>query len=265
MGYMDFMKKYLKYKKKYIQLKNQLGGEKYNEHDIIIGLNGYIDPKYENDEDYILTAIDKKKDIKVLFYISDKLKGSVDFFKKVVKINGLGLQHGNRDIKNNKEIVLAAVEQNGEVLKIFPRARIININRDIVLAAVTQNGKAFYYVRMFSDSFERFKKDKEIVCTAVKTYGLALEYAGEQFKKDKDIVLAAVENNGLALKYAEQNLKNDKEIVLAAVTNNYLAIRFMDSSLNNDIEISVEVYKQNSDYIKNFSEDVQDYIKKNYK
>ena len=41
---MDFMKKYLKYKKKYIQLKNQLGGEKYNEHDIIIGLNGYIDP-----------------------------------------------------------------------------------------------------------------------------------------------------------------------------------------------------------------------------
>merc|ERR1712227_109817 len=265
MGYMDFMKKYLKYKKKYIQLKNQLGGEKYNEHDIIIGLNGYIDPKYENDEDYILTAIDKKKDIKVLFYISDKLKGSVDFFKKVVKINGLGLQHGNRDIKNNKEIVLAAVknngyaisfasndlkkdsevimaavEQNGEVLKIFPRARIININRDIVLAAVTQNGKAFYYVRMFSDSFERFKKDKEIVCTAVKTYGLALEYAGEELKNDEDVVLAAVENN-------------------------YLAIRFMDSSLNNDIEISVEVYKQNSDYIKNFSEDVQDYIKKNYK
>merc|ERR1712227_590403 len=264
---MDFMKKYLKYKKKYIQLKNQLGGEKYNEHDIIIGLNGYIDPKYENDEDYILTAIaiDKKKDIKVLLYISDKLKGSVDFFKQVVKINGLGLQYGNRDIKNNKEIVLAAVknngyaisfasndlkkdsevimaavEQNGEVLKIFPRARIININRDIVLAAVTQNGKAFYYVRMFSDSFERFKKDKEIVSAAVENNGLALEYAGEQFKKDKDIVLAAV-------------------------TNNYLAIRFMDSSLNNDIEISVKVYEKNSDYIKNFSEDVQDYIKKNYK
>ena len=64
---------------------------------------------------------------------------------------------------------------------------------------------------------------------------------------------------------SDRKLKKDKDIVLAAVINNYLAIKFMDSSLNNDIDISVEVYKQNSDYIKNFSEDVQDYIKKKYK
>merc|ERR1712146_625702 len=109
--YMDFMEKYLKYKKKYIQLKNQLGGEKYNKHDIIIGLNGYIDPKYENDEEYILKAI--KQDIKVLLYISDELRRSVDFFKKVVQINGLGLKYGDINIKNNKEIVLDAVNNNG--------------------------------------------------------------------------------------------------------------------------------------------------------
>merc|ERR1712146_474927 len=182
--------------------------------------------------DYILTAIAIDK--KVLLYISDELKGSVDFFKKVVKINGLGLQYGNRDIKNNKEIVLAvknngyaisfasndlkkdsevimaAVEQNGEVLKIFPRARIININKDIVLAAVTQNGDAFNYVRMFPNFFINFKEDRDIVLAAVKSKGLALKYAGQNFKNDEEIVSAAVKNNGLALEYAGEQFKKKR-------------------------------------------------------
>jgi len=56
-------------------------------------------------------------------------------------------------------------------------------------------------------------KDKEIVLTAVKKSGYALEHADESFKKDKEIVLAAVKENGNALEHADEILKNDPDLL----------------------------------------------------
>ena len=59
--------------------------------------------------------------------------------------------------------------------------------------------------------------NKEVVLTAVKEDGKALEYASDKLKDDKEVVLTAVKEDGWALQFASEGLKNDKEVVLTAV------------------------------------------------
>ena len=54
---------------------------------------------------------------------------------------------------------------------------------------------------------------------AVKTDGLALEFASDDLKAEPEVVLAAVMEYGPALEFASDNLKARSEVVLAAITH----------------------------------------------
>ena len=49
-------------------------------------------------------------------------------------------------------------------------------------------------------------RDRDIVMTEVKLYGLALEFASEYLKRDKDIVMTAVKKHGWALCHVSNGL-----------------------------------------------------------
>jgi len=85
-------------------------------------------------------------------------------------------------------------------------------DREVVLAAVAQNG---YVLQSTSGNL---KKDREVVLAAVAQNGYALEFASGNLKKDREVVLAAVAQNGHALHYTSEDLKNDREVVMAAAT-----------------------------------------------
>ena len=72
--------------------------------------------------------------------------------------------------------------------------------KEIVMAAVAQNGRALYYAS------DKLKNDKEIVMAAVAQKGRALGYASDELKNDKEVVTAAVAQNGDALKYVSEEL-----------------------------------------------------------
>jgi hypothetical protein len=55
-------------------------------------------------------------------------------------------------------------------------------DKEVVLAAVKQDGYALQYAS------EELKKDKEVVLAAVKQNGYALKYASEELKKDKEFM-----------------------------------------------------------------------------
>ncbi|WP_044881509.1 DUF4116 domain-containing protein [Neochlamydia sp. EPS4] len=82
--------------------------------------------------------------------------------------------------------------------------------KEIMLAAVKQNGLALQFAS------RELKEDKEVVLAAVKQNGLALQFASQELKENKEVVLAAVKQNGLALQFVSEELKNGKDIVLAA-------------------------------------------------
>ena len=93
-------------------------------------------------------------------------------------------------------------------------------NKEVVLTAVKKDGKALEYAS------DKLKDDKEVVLTAVTQGGWALQFASKNLKNDKEVVLTAVKDNAFALTDASERLKDDKEVVLTAVKNYGLSLQY---------------------------------------
>jgi len=82
--------------------------------------------------------------------------------------------------------VLEAVKKNGLALDVA--AGTFKADKEIVLAAVTEDGDAFSYVNKTAKMWN----EKEFVLPLVTMQGSALQYATTQVKANKEVVLAAV-------------------------------------------------------------------------
>ena len=109
------------------------------------------------------------------------------------------LEHAHTSVKGDRELVHAAVEQEGYSLQYADDS--LKGDREIVLAAVQQHWYSFQYA---DDSL---KGDREFVLAAVQQDGYSLQYADDSLKGDREIVLAAVQQDGYSLQYADDSLK----------------------------------------------------------
>jgi hypothetical protein len=92
-------------------------------------------------------------------------------------------------------------------------------DKEVVLAAVEHNGHALQHASV------ELKADKGVVLAAVEQTGLALKHASVELKNDKEVALAAVEQDGGALQNASVELKADKEVVLTAAAQSGEALK----------------------------------------
>jgi hypothetical protein len=81
---------------------------------------------------------------------------------------------------------------------------------DIVLAAVQDHGIALQYAS------ELLKGDEKIALAAIKNRGDALLFASERLKDDYELVLTAVETSICVLEYASERLQKDPVLKAAA-------------------------------------------------
>ena len=153
------------------------------------------------------------------------------------------LMKASESLRADKEVVLAAVSQNGEELEFASKE--LQSDREVVLAAIDNNVSAIEFAS------DNFRNDKEVILTAVKNssiFGSAFEYASEELKSDREFILEAVKNGGSALQYASSELKSDREIVLEAVKCSGGSLQYASADLRADREIVLEAI-QNSDFI----------------
>jgi hypothetical protein len=115
--------------------------------------------------------------------------------------------------------VLLAVKSNGFSLSGSDYTN----NKEVVIAAVKNNGQALEFA---STSLQ---EDKEVVMAAVKNDGSAIQFASALLQKDKDVLLASVKNNIYAL-YTYRELQHDKDIFMAAVPIGY-SLQFASDAL----------------------------------
>merc|ERR1719265_36364 len=76
------------------------------------------------------------------------------------------------------------------------------MDKEVVMAAVQQNGRALMYAA------EDVTRNKEVVMAAVQQNGLALGYAASEMQGDKEVVMAAVQQNEKAMNYAPVGLQH---------------------------------------------------------
>ena len=111
----------------------------------------------------------------------------------------------------DKEFILAAVKENGDILKFLSDD--YRDDKHLLIDAVKSSDSAFKYASA------RIKADKDFLlyligCTDV---GSVFKFASFELKSDKDFVLQAVKRSGFNYKYISYELKYDREIFFAAL------------------------------------------------
>jgi hypothetical protein len=227
-----FLKKYLKYKNKYLNIKQKnntneyIGGNdaSYNPTTITnkqIALralhNGYADqiPIYLIDYD-VAYAMTEKHNISALKYFDYHKLPYIDNFDIVllaVQIDGHALAFASPRLQDNDNIVLAAITQDYDALK-YASDRLKD-TPDMVLACVRSSAIQRHHSKILQYASERLQNNRVFVLTIVQINPFELYAALPEFKDDYEIVLAAVSKDNNALRYASSRFKNNSDLILA--------------------------------------------------
>jgi hypothetical protein len=128
-----------------------------------------------------------------------------------------------KNMSKKKKQFLAEVKQDG--LQLVFATKLQN-DKEVVLAAVNQCGWALEHASA------ELRNDKEVVLAAVNQNGWALRYASQELQNDKEVVLAAVTKHGSALENASEELQNNKEVCLVAVWQNKQSYEDLNESMH---------------------------------
>lgn len=187
--------------------------------------------------------------------VDKELRNDKDVVKAAISNNGNAINYASLDLQNDPIILYLSAKKCPEVLKdkdMYLRTAVKNLieeysNKEKVLNKVQEYGMQLEYAS------DELKNDKDVVEKAITSCGAAIKFASKELKNDKDLAIKAVQQYGLALEYLPNELKNDKDVVLEAVSKHGAAIKFASNELKNDkevIEKSVEQYPKAEKYVK---------------
>ena len=212
---------------------------------------------------------------------------------KLVKINGKALKYAYEDLKDDRELVLAAINQDArsaiyaseakrgdqEIIFAMLRKRpellklvfnnldfkdsdyIIDDKTDIKSLRGT---RAFVSkeisLEALNNASEEQLKDKKFIIMALAYTNEALKYACKELQDNEELVLLAVKYDSLVLEYASERLRSKKNVVKSAVEKNGLALKYASRELQDDEEIVLLALKYNGLVL----EYVSDRLKDNY-
>ena len=138
------------------------------------------------------------------------------------------LRYASGEIKDNLEIVLAAVRGAGDALK--RASKRLKNNEQVVMEAVRNRGCALLHASM------ALRNDEAIAVVAVNMDGMALKYVSGALKTHRDLVTTAVEQNGLAIQFTPADMRT-AELVRTAIAQDATAIQFLEPKHRQDREI----------------------------
>ena len=252
------------------------------------------------DPEVVLAAV--RQDGMALRHASQNLQNDPDVVLAAVQQDGMALQHASRELQHNdRDLVLAAVQQNGDVLYDVAEAflddaevvieaifsnpdawslasqRLLEEDRDVALAAVGrlggghvlqflvhwQDDRGVVLAAVRSDGLAlefasaRLRADREVVFAAVRRDGMALQFVNYIFRDDDELVSMAVHQDGMSLQYGFRRFRADRELVLAAVRRDGLALEFASEGLQADREVVLAAVGQNDDAVRWASYELQ--------
>ncbi|CAE7224423.1 unnamed protein product, partial [Symbiodinium necroappetens] len=112
----------------------------------------------------------------------------------------------DKAIKDQRHIAIAAVSMDASALPHTGR----QADKEVVLAALQQDGQ------MLEFASEDLQADPSVVLVAVASDGTALRFASNALRGCRKVVSVAVRQNGLALQFAEHSLRCDSELLRLA-------------------------------------------------
>ena len=153
----------------------------------------------QNYNNIIVNFLEKILSINVLLY--QKVIDDYDMAMNIIKYNPHIIEYFSENIKNNYNIGLMAVTNDGACLKFLSKT--LKEDKIIVRTAITQKFKS--YTLQFAP---KLQDDYDTVILAVMNEASSLKYASKRLREDYNIVKAAFNNNKTSLKHASKNIKH---------------------------------------------------------
>lgn len=164
----------------------------------------HIAPIFQQDQEIVLLAAQSYPGAYV-YYLSlappDFLNNRSNALEIVSKYP-MAIQQLSEDLKNDREIVRAAIKKNTIAAKYSPA---LQADPDFALEMIAINGEVIHYL-------EQFSKDEMFALECVKRNGLHLQFFQDSIRSNKQIVLEAYKQNVEAILFASKALMKDKEI-----------------------------------------------------
>lgn len=234
------------------------------------GLFDFDDELFENaepaeiidDEDEFIKLLDEDKIAPI--QASEKLHNSKRVILHIVKKRGFLPSFTNEEIRNDIEFAKQAIKLNGTAFIDFDDS--IKENREMLLLALENTDDIDdiidYWQEYYSD-----RDDKEIFRHIAKNLSCELTCMSDTLKNDKNFAKEILAIDGFNLLYFDYDIQNDKELVLFAIKHgqydSYLneedisPIQYASEELLDDKEIIIEAIKYNPESITLASEELQ--------
>lgn len=162
-------------------------------------------------------------------FIEDLIKNKVNIFPFIKNKNKLFFLSLENNMDENYKFLSNDLKEDSEILdkllsvKIGNKNWFINAtqklkeNKELILRVVEQNGWSIQYIS------KNLKKDIEIANKAIEKDARAFQYLDESLRNNKELAIKTVKKNPHMLSDCSKSLKNDKEVVWEAVNNNEYA------------------------------------------
>lgn len=146
----------------------------------------YLDKKYWIDDKKLIEKA-LRKDPRVYFKLSNELKNNRVYAQIVVKRCPRFLEDLSDELRDDAEIVKAALQMDSDEILSFASKRLQG-DYNIVYKAVTVDPVNLLYAS------DELKDNREIVLQAIKLYGGVLDYASVRLQHDEELVSVANKN-----------------------------------------------------------------------
>jgi hypothetical protein len=176
----------------------------------------------------------------------------------VVQIDGTTLQHFADTVRDNLDVVLAAVKTNlHRHLQPFQHASdALKGNRAMVMEVLRlYDGHSIHFMRAWPHVSEALRSDREVVMAAVQIDGDALRDASEAMQDDPDVVMAAIRQiacteykrpgtGSNVFMYASNELRMSKPFATEVVKRFPDAFEHCGYSLRHDLDFAMAAVGQ---------------------
>ena len=157
-----------------------------------------------------------------------------DDSQRAVLVHALRIRQASKQLRNERDLVLGAIKQNG--LRLQYASDELKNDRNIVLAAVSRQGDALQYA-----SSER-RRDREIVMKAVAQNGFALRFASRSLRSDTRVCVAALDQAGArVVRYFSTERRGNRELILQAAKQSGQALKYASEDLRSDVDFCLRV------------------------
>jgi predicted regulator of amino acid metabolism with ACT domain len=173
---------------------------------------------FRNNRAMVLAAIKNSTPDAINFqYASDELKQDIEFVSVAIAQNVDIYPYIPRAFLNDVEFAMKLVQRNGTAFVALPSS--MKQNTDIIKAAINSDWKVIQHV-------PKSAKTEDIMKFALDKCGNALPCVSRDMRNNKELVLGLVQKDGLCLQYASAKLRSDIDVIAAAVKQNPTANKF---------------------------------------